>query len=632
MFDPIQPKRAPVKPRTVSPISQAALPLEDAVIDWIAAHHRGVIELTGGCGAGKSTALAHLAAVLPAELPIQFFDDINRCEAEQYANEGVAIVALDPPSTWRAAPFGHVTMPLARWQEDDWIEYLLARYPRQCGSVLERIRRDRTFDRLEGNPELNSLVIDLLASQEADVPATELLRRQLTSYLVDSQNRSLTAERFDAASTFAEAVSFQYSGREVERHHRRLLESGCGTKARRLLRHKSVCHSLTTFHLLSGLERRTAEWKFEWDWPHDLFETVAAVIDTSAVTKLEKMTEGLADRNSANVVSLLVSLQPEWRPGSRLLKLKNAELSGVRWWQVDLSRADLRGARFRGADLFEANLNDAVARNADFHSARLASANLCDLKAIEANFGGACLANAIANRANFGHAEAAGADFSTADLLGSHFISTNLRAANFQSAGLDNSVFRFADVSEADFTAARLAGATLGGLDLRNCTLDGADFTTASLYNCNLEFVELAGAKFERATLSNALLTGSRMPGANFHGARLNGAGLADVDWEGADLSNADLDGATFHMGTTRSGLVDGTLASEGTWTGFYTDEYFEQSFRAPETIRKANLRGANFHGARIGGVDFYLVDLRGARYSPDQRRHFERCRAILDG
>ena len=75
----------------------------------------------------------------------------------------------------------------------------------------------------------------------------------------------------------------------------------------------------------------------------------------------------------------------------------------------------------------------------------------------------------------------------------------------------------------------------------------------------------------------------------------------------------ADLRGASFHMGSSRSGLVDSTIASLGTRTGFYTDDYNEQDFKSPEEIRKANLRGADLRGAKIDGVDFYLVDLRDA-------------------
>src|SRR5262249_9180146 len=108
-------------------------------------------------------------------------------------------------------------------------------------------------------------------------------------------------------------------------------------------------------------------------------------------------------------------------------------------------------------------------------------------------------------------------------------------------------------------------------------------------------------------------------------------AGLGDLDAAGACLRDADLRGATFHMGSTRSGLLFTPLASEGTRTGFYTDDGDEQHFKAPEEIRKANLCGADLRGARLDGVDSYLVDLRGARYDPEQAAHLRRCRAILE-
>lgn len=44
-----------------------------------------------------------------------------------------------------------------------------------------------------------------------------------------------------------------------------------------------------------------------------------------------------------------------------------------------------------------------------------------------------------------------------------------------------------------------------------------------------------------------------------------------------------------------------------------------------------ANLRGCDLRGAKIDGVDFYVVDLREAKYTPYQRAIFENCDAILE-
>ena len=56
----------------------------------------------------------------------------------------------------------------------------------------------------------------------------------------------------------------------------------------------------------------------------------------------------------------------------------------------------------------------------------------------------------------------------------------------------------------------------------------------------------------------------------------------------------------------------------------------------APVSLRgidlsMADLRGADLRGANIEGVDFYLVDLREARYDPEQAEHLRRCGAILE-
>ncbi len=121
------------------------------------------------------------------------------------------------------------------------------------------------------------------------------------------------------------------------------------------------------------------------------------------------------------------------------------------------------------------------------------------------------------------------------------------------------------------------------------------------------------------------------MPQASFYKATLRGAGLADIQWEQADLREADLSGCSFHLGSSRSGLVGSPYPGHGSRTGFYTNDYDDQVYKPPEQIRKANLRGADLRGANVQDTDFYLVDLRQARYDRDQAEHFRRCDAILE-
>ncbi|HEV3384764.1 MAG TPA: pentapeptide repeat-containing protein [Gemmata sp.] len=171
----------------------------------------------------------------------------------------------------------------------------------------------------------------------------------------------------------------------------------------------------------------------------------------------------------------------------------------------------------------------------------------------------------------------------------------------------------------------------LSDLKLNRATFANAGFRGARLVKSDLEGMELPKADFRQANLRNALLTGSTMPDASFDGACLVGAGLAEIDWERASLRGADLTGVSFHLGSSRCGRVGSPIASEGTRTGFYTDEFTEQDFKAPEEIRKANLCHADLRNARIGEVDFYLVDLRHALFDPHQESHLRRCGAILE-
>ena len=58
------PQTAVVRPRIVSPVSGEILPLDDAVAGELARGAR-IIQISGGPGSGKTTALAHLVATLP---------------------------------------------------------------------------------------------------------------------------------------------------------------------------------------------------------------------------------------------------------------------------------------------------------------------------------------------------------------------------------------------------------------------------------------------------------------------------------------------------------------------------------------------------------------------------------------
>src|SRR4051812_2008730 len=120
------PERAPVRPRVLTPGSGTALPLEDEVQALAAAGTRGVVHMIGSIGSGKTTALRHLAAVLPPSTPVRV-----AAESETDAGHGTDCLVVRAASSPAAGP-GVVNYRLAPWGTDDLIEYLLVVHRDRC--------------------------------------------------------------------------------------------------------------------------------------------------------------------------------------------------------------------------------------------------------------------------------------------------------------------------------------------------------------------------------------------------------------------------------------------------------------------------------------------------------------------
>lgn len=602
----IAPRRAPVRPRVLLLQTGDALPLDEVLQDHFASSARGVIRLTGLAGCGKTTALQHLAHVF-AGRDILLLDEPKPDD-----------LAAVPPSRWVVftSPLTvdcdqSYTYVLAPWRQDEWIEYLLAVHTNRCASVMTRLKNDAGLAPLQGNPQLCRLVLDQLATDESIPSARAALSRQLDERFPSPQSRHV-----------AEQCGFNL-----------LLGTTADNARDDLLRHRPVQVVLAAAHLLRDLRETASCKRLAQRFPRDLV-LEAGVEAARQPTILEVLRAGLDGRPEwhAMAASLLHASGSPWSPpAGNNLRLAGAYLDGVKWpgvvlpgvnlMDTDLSRAELRQAKLHGARAVKANL-----RQADLYGA-----SLVDFVATEADLAHANLSRSNVPSGVFDGADLEGADLQGADLWRCSFVGANLTRVCFREANLFNASLIGATLDEADFSNADLRGALLSELKLHRACFTGARFRSARLVASDLEGMELPGADFGEANLRNALLTGSSMPGACFDEACLAGAGLAEIDWEGASLYGADLTGASFHMGSTRCGLVGSPLACEGSRTGFYTDEYTEQDFKAPEEIRKANLCHADLRCARISKVDFYLVDLRHARFDPDQERHLRRCGAILE-
>lgn len=606
--------------------------LEDVVTTHLQSGDRGVVEVSGGPLTGKTTAIAHLRQFFSDERELSFTDADDRSH-NSLVPPGRIHVAMASPDFVRPS-LGRYR--LAPWGQDEWIEYLLAEHKSRCGSVMSRLRATPP-DSLNGNPFLWRLVLDDLASGDSIPSATESLRRIVTRLLLSNPIG-------DQLRTFALVLAAPLAI-EVDRERRELEKYTVKqplprwlslAPVRTLLAAEAVVQQLIADGELSHARRPL---------PYSLICEVAATVKQNESLQ-SNLREVLAEDDISlhpMAASILHEAEVGWKPTrtptetswaatcklSMLPDLSRAQLPDAKWTGIDLRAAHLTHADLHGAMLENANLDRACVDFARLEGANLRGASLSRLNATCASFSGADLSFARVPKAIL-QSDLTNANLEGALLTEALLTGAILAQASFVRANLSQAQLAGADITGADFTQANLQGSRLNGLDLRLACFHFAIFSNAKLQDCNLEGMELSGANFAAADLRGALLTGSVMIRANLHGADLRRAGLADVEWEGVDLRDADLRFATFHLGSTRCGLVDSPYPSHGTRTGFYTDDYNEQDFKSPEEIRKANLCGADLRGAKIEDVDFYLVDVRNARYDPQQEMHLRRCGAIL--
>jgi uncharacterized protein YjbI with pentapeptide repeats len=613
----IVPRQAPVRPRVFSPYSGEILLLEDAVRELVETADSGVVFIAGPAGSGKTTALAHLAAVFSDAKGVRFLDAVTPGSLPKQKGWSVCVssaIAEETSLYYRLAP----------WRADEWIEYLLAVHRDRCASVMTRLSASADPDPLGGCPELWQIVLEHMANDETIRSPREAVERFLQGFF------PVTPPRWQfqlwALGSLIQA-SFLL---DIETE---LLKEENARPCFRMLRHRPLQLVLAANQIVADIRGDEPCEYFQRRFPRDLvLEAAQEALRTPGA--LDRLRTWFCERpeRHAMTASVLHAADIGWVPESGTRpRLAGALLEGIALPNAVLSGVDFSGADLSYADLGRANLEDARAIKTDLRHACLRAASLVKLVANNADLEGADLTAANLGEAFFDGASFENADLSDADLQKSSLAASNLSGAILARANLKQATLTEANLEGAAFVEANLEAAILTATKLREADFTGARFYGARMNGCDLEEMELPGADFRKASLQDALLTGSVMPDALFDDACLHGAGLADIDWERASLRGADLRGVSFHLGSSRSGRIGSPLASEGSRTGFYTDDYNEQDFKAPEEIRKANLCFADLRGARIDDVDFYLVDLRHALFDPEHEAHLRRCGAILE-
>lgn len=620
----VTPRKALVKPRVVSSETGNVLLLED-VVETALASAAAVVELVGQRGSGKSTSLAHLAS-LPCAERLHLIDDVRIADLQKAPRDRLVVYTTDVPVA-RA----ELRYELAPWSDDDLIEYLLATHPGRCASVMARFSADMDRGSLQGTPALCCLVAEQMARDERIQDVRTAVRRAIVQQAADQ--RAGEEQTLEDARFHALARTLNNNPDLVQGRAHRMAKLGVGRSFMQLLKHPFVQLLLAADRVVVTLKRPRMPFP-TLRFPHNLVLEIARLVqeDRAAQAALRELAAGGTKAALPMVASILHAAIPPWRPDPHCSYLQDAYLPDAQWQSISLAQANLRETDLRRSDLQDADLKGACLFKANLSSVRADNACLAKAQARGANFAKANLRRAQLSAGEFLQAKFAGAVLDDAVAHDADFQEADLRGASLRRGKLDGSRFGEAKLSDADFRDANLQDAILSDLDLRDVLLEGANLKGANLSRCNLEFVALPQARLSGANLSGAYLTGSQMPVADFRHAKLYGAGLADVDWEGADLRSADLRKCSFHLGSSRSGLVGSPYPGHGSRTGFYTDDFDDQSYKSPELIRKANLCGADLRGAQIEGVDFYLVDLRGARYDPEQEEHLRRCDAILNG
>ncbi len=624
----LSPQPAPVRPRVISPQTGETLLAEDWIEPFLRRFDAGALCLSGPPGSGKTTALAHLAARFPRPAVVVFLDEPDASEVEELRDHVTVVYTAPEPHR-----LGHLaTAALAAWGEDERLEYLMAAHRARCGSVMSRVRVALEREDAPENAELWRVCLDEMAAHESMASVSQALRRRLDARFGWRQRRH--ARRVCLASMTGEQ-SLLHMVSSLLAFPGCLggwLSKSLDPDQKRLLRYRRVQILLAAEQLARDLRSSRPVPCLESRLPLDLVREAGKSLaaDAEAPFRLEfRVSSGPASTHPM-LASLLHASGHGWTPErTRTLFLKGGYFGGARWAAFRLKNLNLDGADLGGAWIVEASVKGLSVNGAWLRGARLVGTSASGMQARGADFAGAELSHLRAPGAVFREADLSGATLELAFLRFADLSSANLSGARLCRADLTEANFLQARLDEADFSGANLESAILAHQDLRRAAWGGARFLRCNLRRSNLERMEIPGGMFESAILADALLTGSSMPGAKFYGADLSNAKLGDVEWEKADLREADLRGAIFHMGSSRSGLVF-AAPLEGSRTGFYTDDYTDQHYRNPEEIRKANLRGADLRGAKIEGMDFYLVDLRDAKYTPEQEAHFRRCGAIL--
>jgi energy-coupling factor transporter ATP-binding protein EcfA2 len=390
----VEPRRAPVRPRVLSPVTGDPLLLEDELRALLESSACGTVYLMGPPGSGKTTALLHLAAVLPPDSRAALADASDTLSWEHLAPQGknLLIVAAKKEGV---APLHVAGYKLAPWGEDECLEYLLAVHRESCASVMARLRAV-TSTNWVGIPEVWRVVLDEMAADESLPGVREAVRRFLYREMGN-----------DAVAKRAQAVCFNMivqANQVLRVQEKQFVRCGCSERVVRLLRHSTVQFALTVDFILAGLIEGAACDYLRHRLPVRLIRAAAEAVGRAprALEHLKRLLKDGDNTRHPMAASIFHATDTGWVPeGDPLPKLSGAYLPEVAWPYVNLAGAELVGADMTRAYLRGAVLDWARARKANLREARLQAASLQAFMACEADLTGADLSSVKGEQARF---------------------------------------------------------------------------------------------------------------------------------------------------------------------------------------------------------------------------------------
>jgi uncharacterized protein YjbI with pentapeptide repeats len=198
-------------------------------------------------------------------------------------------------------------------------------------------------------------------------------------------------------------------------------------------------------------------------------------------------------------------------------------------------------------------------------------------------------------------------DLTGASFRGTQMFEIQLHSANLQGANLANAQLKGAKLNGANLAMANLDSAWLiaeqagdEGTALALDQLEAAVATDAFMFNTVLDGAHCDGVDFSGASFVTAASLGSQRAsavGASMNFAKFAGASVVRAVFDGAQLSASDFSGAT---------MVGASLQDNGAQPTELTPS--SDVTHTPASIYQADIRGTNFTGANMDGLD-----MRGA-------------------